>query len=101
MFYGEYVYNCNITDGTLRFTYSRPGNVFQLNQTWTKHGQKYWATGTGSTTLSCATKFWNNTQWTIGQDYSKTFIYCSPMQFEMDAKVKKLGRKGRWSWIHL
>jgi hypothetical protein len=41
MFYGEFTYTCDQpagATGNTTFTFSRPGNEFHINQTWTKHG---------------------------------------------------------------
>ncbi|KAF2469185.1 uncharacterized protein BDR25DRAFT_304672 [Lindgomyces ingoldianus] len=84
MFYGEIVYTCDApagSTGVTSFTYSRPGNEFQVNQTWTGYdGKSYFGRGSGTADLKCKSVYWQNSNWTMGQLYSTTTVTCEPAQ---------------------
>ncbi|KAF2105820.1 hypothetical protein BDV96DRAFT_607927 [Lophiotrema nucula] len=76
--------------GETTFTYSRPGNVFAVNQTYTVHGKKFLATGTAGANLTCQTVFWQNPNWTIGELYTTTDVHCGPNELKLPVKVTGL-----------
>ena len=115
MFYGEFIYPCDSPGGvSTNFTFSRPGNILQVNQTWTNKGwvqslrqlrlrERRWAicanarfrtpffgTGSGSAKLECKTTTWQNPNWTIGQLYWTQNIDCKPGKLVIEPTVTRL-----------
>jgi hypothetical protein len=80
-FYGNFVYNCelpsNITDKAT-FTFSRPGDSLQINQTWScaDEGSRFTAQGGVDLNLTCSDTTWQNPAWTPGQIYSQRTVTC-------------------------
>jgi len=83
-FYGDQVYNCSPPEGqsaTTSFTWSYPERALTLNQSWTcnddpSYPARFTAWGDAVANLTCEETSWQNSNWTLGQIYSKRNIKC-------------------------
>ncbi|KAK5635992.1 hypothetical protein RRF57_011704 [Xylaria bambusicola] len=87
-FYGNMNYNCDVPEGSgigTSFSFSRPLNQLNINQTWTcsdeypQYPITFTAYGTVNLTLDCQQTYWQNPNWTLGEIYSDREISCNPV----------------------
>lgn len=114
-FYGTVTYHCDAVPdvvGSTNFTYSQPGGVFNVNQTWTCEeeewkgyvkslydfsecmltlsslGGTFLGYGSGNVTLDCSTSTSTNSNWTIGQIYSTETTTCEPGELRITPTIE-------------
>ncbi|KAH8168577.1 alternaria alternata allergen 1 domain-containing protein [Sarocladium implicatum] len=93
-FYGDFVYDCKVPEkyagDEATFTFSRPSGQLNINQTWAcpEEGGRFWTEGGVKLKLDCADKTWKNTDWKIGQTYSRRTVTCKKVTVK--APIEKI-----------